>query len=572
MDSLHTIQLTPPGVVPSISKQLGIFGRNERHRTIWDDAPDQKTTTTTLWGTMDWSLVTGSLLLLIFSSLLIANGNCSQPHGLSANLPVCIGGHLSVQSWLAIVGLEFGALGFIIMPRIQAVLTSKILTSRLMDKGLPLARLLNTQNTAPIYTQLRLGMKSILFLKILFSLIIATFSILYKFSFDRVPRFVSIGLPDTTSPILMGCNNGGCEGISTNLIDALANTNTPSSFNTSFSPKSNMTALHYEQVYGPSQVNIGHQLNEGNLFLCTPTYYSRNTIVPNSPDWTPPKLGKTPYNKGVRYSNTSDGTVMDVFSLNSTLYVLTGIFSANGSARYTSFLRSSTQVCLGFASWSVNNTAGRTPFLQNPTDIACIPAPFIMGTWINATSTQFTRSLLEGLGSKSINNLPASTAMLNVILATLNYTSYEVQLAANHTAVLASSTLPQALPACALSSSSARPWVVVGTIPLHGTGMTILGDFLQGFIVLLSLLTLLLLFWPTLPLVGEWPAQWLGLIYGLSPGKVQEAVEGTSVGRNEAGGRVRVWLGSGGGDVLEGRPWLMLGEDQGRVRMGRGHV
>jgi hypothetical protein len=80
----------------------------------------------------------------------------------------------------------------------------------------------------------------------------------------------------------------------------LANTNTPSSFNTSFTPESNMTALHYEQVFGPSQVNVARQLDEGNLYLCNPTYYSRNTVVPNSPSWTPPTLGKQPYDNGFR--------------------------------------------------------------------------------------------------------------------------------------------------------------------------------------------------------------------------------------------------------------------------------
>jgi len=111
--------------------------------------------------------------------------------------------------------------------------------------------------------------------------------------------------------------------------------------------------------------------------------------------------------------------------------------------------------------------------------------------------------------------------------------------------------------------------------------MTLLGAILQGLIILLCLLTLLVLFIPILPLVTEWSAQWLGLVYGLSPSKVQEVVEGTSAGRNAArGGETSlgdgkegwVWLGSGGGDVVEECPYLILSPEKGRVRIGRSHV
>jgi len=102
--------------------------------------------------------------------------------------------------------------------------------------------------------------------------------------------------------------------------------------------------------------------------------------------------------------------------------------------------------------------------------------------------------------------------------------------------------------------------------------MTLLGAVLQGLIILVCLLTLLLLFWPTLPLVTEWPAQWLGLVCGISPAKVQEAVEGTSAGKNEVKGDVWVYLSSGGGDMMEGNPYLILSPKKGRVRTGKSHV
>ena len=59
-------------------------------------------------------------------------------------------------------------------------------------------------------------------------------------------------------------------------------------------------------------------------------------------------------------------------------------------------------------------------------------------------------------------------------------------------------------------------------------------------------------------------------------------MEGTSAGRNaakpsncgqrEEGKDGWVWLGSGGGDVVEGCPYLILSPEKGRVRMGRNHV
>jgi hypothetical protein len=442
---MDEIQLTPSNQGATKSKRLTFLARSEK--TIWDDTPGQKTTSVTLWGTMDWSLVAASLLFILFSSLLIANGSCSQPEGLSASSPVCVGGKLSIQSWLAIVGIEFGALGFIIIPRIQAVLVAKILTSRLMGDGLSLANMLNSQTTAPILTQLRLGARSILFLRIFILVAIATVSILYKFSFSRIAAFDTLGLTDKTLPVLIGCDDEGpCNGISTNLLDALSNTNTPSSFNTSFSPATKNSTKHYEQIFGPSQINIAHQLDEGSLYLCTPTYYSRNTVTPNVQNWTPPILTKTPYNHGLRYTNPYNDTIMDAFSLNGTLYILTGTFSTNTTARYTSLISSTIQVCLGFVSWSINNTGSRTSLLQNPIDIACVPEPFDFVKWQNASSTQFTLGLLSGIGSSitSINNLPAETAMLNVILATVNHTDFEARLGARYTAAITSKDPPQA--------------------------------------------------------------------------------------------------------------------------------
>lgn len=162
-------------------------------------------------------------------------------------------------------------------------------------------------------------------------------------------------------------------------------------------------------------------------------------------------------------------------------------------------------------------------------------------------------------------------AAMNIILSTLNHTSSGTALNEFYASIPAS-TLRNFLPSqCSIANSTfkindtaANQWLLSGTLPEKGTAQTTLGVLLQGLIHLFSLLTLALLFTPILPIVSEWPAQWLGLVYGLIPSKVQEIVEGTSVGENAAGllgGREegRLWLGSGGGEGVEGMPYLVLG-------------
>lgn len=162
---------------------------------------------------------------------------------------------------------------------------------------------------------------------------------------------------------------------------------------------------------------------------------------------------------------------------------------------------------------------------------------------------------------------------------------------------------PQTTPSS--TSAPEEQWVLSGLITDFGTGQTLLGTILQGFITLFSILTLILLFTPGLPLITEWSAQWLGLVYGISPPRVQECVESTSAGGNYAVGAgeeirasggieeiredgeivvpsierererrrdLSVFLGSAGGDGAEGNPYLMLGLEKTRVRKGWGHV
>src|SRR6266480_5657739 len=75
----------------------------------------------TRWSLVDRVALSSCVLLLIASTLLIANGSCSKPHGLSADRPVYIGGQLSIQAWLAILGLEFTVAGSVLLSRLLSI-------------------------------------------------------------------------------------------------------------------------------------------------------------------------------------------------------------------------------------------------------------------------------------------------------------------------------------------------------------------------------------------------------------------------------------------------------------------
>jgi hypothetical protein len=165
-------------------------------------------------------------------------------------------------------------------------------------------------------------------------------------------------------------------------------------------------------------------------------------------------------------------------------------------------------------------------------------------------------AVLGGLGWNTVNNLALQTVALNVILATLNYTDARNKIYKTYASMLRKNTSILTPPQCSQSKASpdaTKRWVAIGLSPFHGTGMTQLGVVLQALIVILLVYTLVLLFIPELPLVTERPAQWLGLVYGLSPSKVQEVVEGTSAGRNAT-------KDSNWGQCEEGREgWVRFG-------------
>jgi hypothetical protein len=63
-----------------------------------------------------------------------------------------------------------------------------------------------------------------------------------------------------------------------------------------------------------------------------------------------------------------------------------------------------------------------------------------------------------------------------------------------------------------------------GILAGAGTGMTRIGMALQVLMVVVCGGAIGILAWPALPLVKEWPAQWIGLVSGLDRAILEDAV------------------------------------------------
>lgn len=346
----------------------------------------QPTTPTSLLRTIDWRLIGSCAGLTVASTLILANGQCSNPHGFSADFPICVGGDLSIQAWLSILGLEFLALvALVILPAQKAVL-SKLLTSRLSsDEGMDLARFLSSPESSPFRTQSSRGRKTNFGVKVLGLCVVIIMSILYKFSFIQVARHDTLSLSGEEVPVMMGHSENGRYGVSLNLLDVLGGSNIFSSINSSLDPTNNTAGMNYTQVFGPSPGNAGNQLANGDLFLCTPTYYSRNTISRNAIGWTPPAINSSSSSDKIRF--TYDSFILDIFSPDGNLQILAGEYGqADIPDRYVSMVSADINVCSGYTSWSVNNTSSQKSIhLQDPIDIYCISEQFNLSIWKNSS-------------------------------------------------------------------------------------------------------------------------------------------------------------------------------------------
>ncbi|PMD17362.1 hypothetical protein NA56DRAFT_707881 [Hyaloscypha hepaticicola] len=283
------------------------------HPATWDHAQDQQTTKTTLLGTMSWFLVGATLLFILLSALLIGNGSCSDYRGLSARAPVCVGGHLSVQSWLAIVGVGFTILGIVVLPH----------------KHSP---------------RLEVG------------------------------RVDTVVLENAKAAINMGCDNtGSCNA-------SLSHSNLP------LPVSQTTTAKFLAQARTTSPSNSAKGISIYALQHTTPETKSLQTLL----------IGSHHFSHHIRTSMAFVSQILpiisfiDIFSSNGTLEVLSGTFGIlNQESKYLSMLSASVEVCLGFASWSINNTDTPTSYLQDPTDITCIEQGFNLKSWMQDPSSQF---------------------------------------------------------------------------------------------------------------------------------------------------------------------------------------
>jgi hypothetical protein len=128
---------------------------------------------------------------------MIGNGSCSS--GLKQTYAaqisqrgLCVGHDYSISIWLAIIGIEFSISGTLILPRLHALVVSKILTRKLLNGDVKLSTILNSQSTAPILTQARYGLRRLFIWRVLILLVVAAASVSYKFSFVATNGYGSI--------------------------------------------------------------------------------------------------------------------------------------------------------------------------------------------------------------------------------------------------------------------------------------------------------------------------------------------------------------------------------------------
>jgi len=84
--------------------------------------------------------------------------------------------------------------------------------------------------------------------------------------------------------------------------------------------------------------------------------------------------------------------------------------------------------------------------------------------------------------------------------------------------------------------------VIDGKIEDYGTRMTRIGMALQIIILMVALRAMGIVAWGALPLVKEWPAQWINLVSQLDKEMLMESLEGTSTGGNFVTGNARVFI------------------------------
>ncbi|KAH6702820.1 hypothetical protein BKA61DRAFT_197522 [Leptodontidium sp. MPI-SDFR-AT-0119] len=501
----------------------------------------------TWMSTLDYAAAITSIVVFVSAILLIVNGRCSQPNGFRAGEPVCVGGQLSVQSWLAIVGVEFSLLGTFLLPRMASLTISKAFTYRMARSGVPAGRLLNSFSNAPLIAQLH-GGKVVLLFRILMMAMVVAASILYKFSFVQVDASDSLVLPSSTNEYEDNSieTNGDYTNIgasdvprfaqyslsgdvlSANLVDYLAATNASVTLMTN-DPGSD--AFPYpngqaDMVFGPkvnttrlSRIINGSVHSCDALFYMRATYYSSQLSVLSN--WNEfPNATETPTADEVRvtsakWNQTDDTTIataafMDIKSLsNGSMQAWCSDDSAfqpgwtdELTHKYVYRITVNMQYCYGYVTW--DNKVSGTYQINNPDDVACQAVPFDVVVWNKTRDAAQAKLFAQTAAAGTADPYYLWTRALPILSIILPHgdakASYKPSLPRN--------------PICADADTGSRIPVFAiaeGIIHQARTGATGVGVGLQVAVAVVVVVLAAILAWPAMPLVTEWPAQWLAL-------------------------------------------------------------
>ena len=563
---------------------------------------------------IDWPTLCASIVLILSSALLLANSSCSKPHGLAADDPVCVGGQLSIQVWLAIIGVEFSIAGSFLLPRLLSIALSKSLTSAAISKGVPLAKLLNSQSTAPIVTQVRRGWKRVFTVRAIVSLLVVAVTVLYKFSFVQVNLYGTMQVAADwvemgSSPNIPGqCSQKtylgmwpGDESVFNCNYRDLVSESRNSILYTGPRWVANETSGPSTFYMGPAiNVTSVPQLLNGTVSRCVPAGFTKFTLstTPAPSTWS---AAFAPFAGSAQLSVNlySPRSLAFRGSANGSLSILpfTRIVYQNGSfgqdpqygSDYDFIVTAQIEDCWGNFSWT--NVGGYQVFQMNePVDTSCTfrDTTYLTAEFNRSQTNPYVTSIIQAYFSGRPSYIPSE--MWDYSKATRDLRReielFLLALPVSLSGVVApapsdSRPTPSNPTLKALCDKSVKEYndgscpyaasnvaFITGTIDKRGVGMTPLGMALQAVILLLSLVTLFVLLGPGLPILTEWSAQWLGLAAGRLPvGEVVTDVAGTSAGRGHVKDQALpiVYVSSVAGPDNQQETFLKLTKERGKV-------
>lgn len=525
-----------------------------------DSKKDQiQTTSISRRSMLEWTTFAASFTLMCFAIFMVVNGSCSLFKKTSPSL--CFGDKLSVQAWLAIVGVEFALFGSIALPWTRSIFLSKRLTRQLLSgEGVVLSEILNLHGTAPVQTQFREGWRRALLRHFLVPAMVTLGSILYKFSFITTTIVSTMQLDCGLIPL--GGSALGWKVFSDNIMD-LAEPGRAEAVSIGRNGS--------DLIVGPS-FNYTQTLRAdygSDLFLCYPTLYARsNFSTTNDTTWMPSKNFSQDTTPGsIRFTSSSFGQVVEVSISDSYgLQALAGPGSSNDSSwKYQTNI--TTLLCFGYVSWSrLNGTE-----MNNPEDISCTNERFDLQAWNTSVSQVVAWGVIDSrLAYKNLSNhanLTISTSgeedyhaayvlsvVVESILASFNHTLAMESLFPPARSTDGTGFLYELASSECASRGAGAPerdqnlqqglMVIYGKIEGYGTGMTMIGMVLQLVLLAVALVAMGIIVWDAPTLVKEWPAQWINLVFYLEREMLVNSLDGTSTGENWVRGGTKVFIRS----------------------------